>query len=414
MTIRLRQPQEAEPPSLTTRNRPAIWRSYEFEMITPMLGGGVEKGVVDEAMAVRASAIKGQVRYWWRFLRMSETDFNDSTTLFDDEARVWGKMHESTDKIGDNGQVKMRVANIVKKHAESYTDDAAQYALFPARKTQDRAALKLLQPSLTFTLEICVREELLTEIEQALEWWLTFGGLGARTRRGIGSVVPVGTNKLGSIGRQQILEFNKAQKDPSNHLYLAISNHSHENFKDAWIAAVTCLSSFRQATEGRAISRIPDRRNPDHTIPKFSRSFWPEPDGIRTLIPRPSRRHMPEHPAIGRYPRAAFGMPIITKFHSKDPDDPPQVEIKPEGYDRAASPVFLTAIPVANRYKAAALLVPAKHIYELSISIKSEQSSHRVDNWWDTASAGQIDPISNNNGHDALSAFINYFGAKAK
>ena len=38
------------------------------ELMTPMYGGGVEPGKVDRAMPIRPSAIRGQLRFWWRLL----------------------------------------------------------------------------------------------------------------------------------------------------------------------------------------------------------------------------------------------------------------------------------------------------------------------------------------------------------
>ena len=37
-------------------------------LITPMHGGGVRPGEVDMEMPIRASAVRGQLRFWWRLL----------------------------------------------------------------------------------------------------------------------------------------------------------------------------------------------------------------------------------------------------------------------------------------------------------------------------------------------------------
>ena len=42
------------------------WQTYKCKLVTPMYGGGVEPGVVDKEMPIRASAIRGQLRFWWR------------------------------------------------------------------------------------------------------------------------------------------------------------------------------------------------------------------------------------------------------------------------------------------------------------------------------------------------------------
>ncbi len=43
------------------------WHRYRCTLVTPMYGGGVDAGKVDEDMPIRATAIRGQLRiFWWR------------------------------------------------------------------------------------------------------------------------------------------------------------------------------------------------------------------------------------------------------------------------------------------------------------------------------------------------------------
>jgi CRISPR-associated protein Cmr1 len=44
-------------------------RSYEIELITPMVGGGATAGKVDPDFPIRPTAIRGHLRYWWRLVR---------------------------------------------------------------------------------------------------------------------------------------------------------------------------------------------------------------------------------------------------------------------------------------------------------------------------------------------------------
>lgn len=43
------------------------WRAYPGQTLTPLYGGGVKDGVVDTELPVRASTIRGQLRF--SFLR---------------------------------------------------------------------------------------------------------------------------------------------------------------------------------------------------------------------------------------------------------------------------------------------------------------------------------------------------------
>ena len=59
-----------------------------------MYGGGVKAGVVDQKMPIRASALRGQFRFWWRLLNsttyLESTGQLDSERLFNAESALWG------------------------------------------------------------------------------------------------------------------------------------------------------------------------------------------------------------------------------------------------------------------------------------------------------------------------------------
>ena len=56
-------------------------------LITPMFGGGVTPGEVDREMPIRASALRGQLRFWWRLLYGAGRKPSD---LFAVESALWG------------------------------------------------------------------------------------------------------------------------------------------------------------------------------------------------------------------------------------------------------------------------------------------------------------------------------------
>ncbi len=45
--------------------KPKNSETYQVKVITPIYGGGVKAGEPDKDMPIRASAIRGQLRYWW-------------------------------------------------------------------------------------------------------------------------------------------------------------------------------------------------------------------------------------------------------------------------------------------------------------------------------------------------------------
>src|SRR6266545_7207593 len=46
-----------------------ITQTREYELITPLFGGGVEPGLADPVTTIRATEIRGHLRFWWRATR---------------------------------------------------------------------------------------------------------------------------------------------------------------------------------------------------------------------------------------------------------------------------------------------------------------------------------------------------------
>ena len=163
-----------------------------------------------------------------------------------------------------------------------------------------------------------------------------------------------------------------------------------------WKKAVNCLHKFRQ---GENIGRNG----------RFGRSKWSEPDTIREIADTYLTTHEPEHEAKGTFPRAAFGLPIIFKFKNDHRGEPPQSELTPVNGERLSSPLILTPYPERQnnnvQYRSAALLMKSEHLKNLSLMLGDQQ----IDDWWDESKATLVDPIRDNNGTDALTAFMNFF-----
>lgn len=65
---------------------------YTIQIITPLFGGGVEAGMPDETMPIRATAIRGQLQFWWRATRGAIC--SSQKDLFARHTDIWG----TTDK----------------------------------------------------------------------------------------------------------------------------------------------------------------------------------------------------------------------------------------------------------------------------------------------------------------------------
>lgn len=393
----------------------ADWTTYNCKFVTPLYGGGVRAGVVDAAMPIRPSGIRGQLRFWWR---LACGPFASPEAMFARESAIWGG-------IGGSGptasKVSVRVgsstAGLAVKPAFDYgTPDPSgrykpspkgekwiePYAAFPARgklaqrnTVIDEQPHELAQAGLGFHLGVRLHKDLdaqqREEVQFALRWWASFGGVGARTRRGLGAVqvqglAPVSAEEVAGKGGQLCLR------------------DAEKGAEQAWHKAVGRLSGFRQ---GEGTGRNP--RRPGTNTP--GRSRWPEPDMIRRQTGRHAPEHRPEHPVRDLYPRAAFGLPIVFHFKDENKGEPAQQLLVPEGGDRMASQLVLRPYWDGQRWHPCALLIPGWEQALAVVAQCSEGTDHRA--WPRDADAqaqraAQIKPMAKR-GDDPLSAFMTYF-----
>lgn len=208
----------------------------ELEAITPVIGGGVSAREPDLVDRVRIPAIRGQLRKWWRALEplsakqgSSEQNVVDSTSLFKQEAELWGGIElpkEAKEARGSKepdtrrSRVSLRllgVPSFADKPAGRYEGSRGQYraipsweggaelgyALFPLQYERNELRqittidppTRDLRHGLAFKLEVVLSllpdQSLRVEVQRLLAtlWaWITFGGLGARTTRGFGAL----------------------------------------------------------------------------------------------------------------------------------------------------------------------------------------------------------------------------------
>lgn len=371
-----------------------VWKTYHCTLVTPMYGGGVEAGTVDCNMPIRASSISGQLRFWWR---IACGPFKCTQDMFEKESAIWGG-------IGDGGakssSVNIRVAcNSVNDSqlvsSKSFKDYGSKYILGAADVTD------CLKSGYTFKLEVSYRSEVTKNIEKqvetAIRWWVSFGGLGGRVRRGFGSVdveklVPISRAEVESIGGKLVLGFQ-----------------AFDSAEAAWKKASLALYQFRQ---GEDFGRNTGESN------RPGRSRWPEPDQLRRMTGKHKITHAPEHPAGNVFPRAAFGLPIIFDFNDRTHQEPQSITLLPKGSQRMASPLILRPYYDGKQWKAAALLLPKWQealTQKLVLDPKpKEQPQHWPSDPNERQSlAMQISPMKKKEGslraNDPLSAFLDYF-----
>ncbi len=365
-----------------------------YKLITPLLGGGVESKEADPVKCVTEKGIRGQLRFWWRACKGDSALTSQREILRDLKQReeaVWGSAGSSTSTSPSKVSLSVRILNTGFEDEPFILDDKDRprprpgtvvpaYGAFSLQPTDEERKkilnaeleLRVVRIGVEFELTLGLAPELsaeqLGEIDAALWCWETFGGVGGRTRRGFGAlqlvkrddqivVPPTLTTVEASINQKlseavgtgtwhesvphlstnaSLLRFTKrldqrADFTKNNGEALQVTNALK-----AWRHLVDSLQRFRQS--------------PRTSTQYHGRSHWPEPDAIRRRTSHAAHR-TPEHPVTDKFPRAAFGLPIIFKFKDDDvkKGDPPQTTLSGVNkINRLASPLILRPLACAN------------------------------------------------------------------
>ncbi len=434
----------------TGKNADAGWQCYHCKLVTPMYGGGVKAGQVDREMPIRASEIRGHLRFWWR---IACGPFQSSKDMFDRETKIWGGIgtesptaskvevrikeqfkpepeaafeYKPDDKPGNQGKFKTMPS--VASWADGYALFSAQGKLSEDKRNIVEAPGKCVKPnndsSIDFILELRLDTELSqqqrTEVGQSVRWWASFGGVGARTRRGLGAIRVTETTPVSSI-------------EVSKKGCILKTLTSSNNPVEAWKASVGKLKDFRQ--------KLGVGRNPPAADSKSpaGRSLWPEADTIRSLSGQSVERHRTRLVEGDVFPRAAFGLPIVFHFkdvptirdrqaqgYSRSNYDPEDMVLEPKDVspedkrERMASPLILRPYWNGKSWQPAALLISGwEEALKQPLKFKGHQyqegspANWPLNNEARKAMANTISPMKKSNGElraeDTLSAFMDYF-----
>jgi CRISPR-associated protein Cmr1 len=415
---------ETMPP---TPAEPGLAQGYirqvrSYELITPLFGGGVEPQQYDPISVVRASEVRGQLRFWWRATRggvdpaqLTEEQQENSKLLEnmkEREGAIWGLASQGDSAAPSQVQVEIRSFAqpqrfVVRDQDGKQLLDKYQrpihvgapgspygYAGFPLYQAKPK---QQAYEQITFDLIISFPEKCKEDVEAALWAWETFGGIGGRTRRGFGALQLI---RAVENDQEQVLTLFPATAQetesqikarvkegtwPANVPYLSVAHIrvvgqvGHE--LDIWAALLKALKQFRHQRPGGR-----------------GRNRWPEPDAIRKLTKRQRSKNVNTNtlwiynPVIECFPRAVFGLPIQYQFKEDDQADGDPLgsnrlvgrDEKGELLDRLGSPLILRPIPCeGGALGLAAILqgieLPAKLVIELTVNgVKEEHSARGV------------------------------------
>ncbi|WP_054535298.1 type III-B CRISPR module RAMP protein Cmr1 [Herpetosiphon geysericola] len=354
-------PDKQTPPQIGNSTLITIERHYR--LITPLMGGGVKAGENDPSFLIRPSSIRGQLRFWWRacFGGSNQPQSNEAllADMFKREAAIFGQAADSQSSGASAIQVEVEVTNIgspfratTNRGQEvriSAMNSPYGYAAFPLQDKPNASVREGIEFRLTLRLKHAEQRD---QIEKVLWAWQTFGGIGARTRRGFGvlQALDKAAENLAFNTRAQLANHIEKIIDDRIHwpndvphlapnMQLRLLNIS-QNPLTIWANLLDRYKKFRQ------------QRNEGNQPNRPGRSRWPEPDALRRLTRQRSRLHERPISELDAFPRGEFGLPII--FHFKDSDDPVDSELRLQADpiasqqkgDRFASPMLLK--PVAS------------------------------------------------------------------
>ena len=308
---------EIEKPPVIDPKKLLIHQVRTYQLITPLYGGGVEPNLPDPITTVRATEIRGHLRFWWRAVCGGRYD-GDVNKLREAEEKLWGGPAED----GKPGPSEVNIRVIENQPGNSRRtlpyrtrDGEIQvnvgdprsrwgYIAFPLRKSEGS-----VQENVSFKMEIVFPENCRQDIEQTLKAWELFGGIGARTRRGFGALRCTAIdgnevdlkkkehmeNEIASLLKKCVGIWHK--EIPHLSMESKWKTITRNDPIGSWEALMRSLKDFRQGFRNRA----------NHG---FGRSQWPEADEIRRITKRHSPHHEPKNP-VDKFPRAQFGLPII-------------------------------------------------------------------------------------------------------
>lgn len=323
--------------------------TYHCELITPMVGGGVESWKRDDQNLVRSQSVKGHLRFWWRTMQSYAT----AAEMKAAEDELWGST-----KIAS--PVRLNIAEIsnlellpLKRNEKNIRDfekaGVPGYVLFPFQSPDSPEPAELVK-KLSFKVEISCPEKFKVAVENSAILWHLFGGLGARTSRGCGSIFcdemmqqfKTTEDVIAFLDKVKPEQYQSCQSPfPSlaNCRFGAYTVSNHVDPIHEWCSYLKSYGDFRQKPGvGRNIGQ---GNRPE-------RSRWPEPDAIRRITKQHSGNHQPEHPAGNWFPRGAFGLPIQTEFKNAQGDPTGTFTLKPANADRWPSPVILKVVKLGT------------------------------------------------------------------
>ena len=362
-------------------------RSYRF--LTYVFGGGVKvdgaRKEFDERTPIRVPSIRGQLRFWWRAVNPSKCA--SVSALHAREAEIFGSTSSPSPlviTVKKQPRLPRRVEFLEGKFKAKGGYENIAYGAFPLRDTDGNTNHGVLHDYQEHTWTILLRYPggYGHDVRAALWAWAHFGGLGGRTRRGFGAIEEVDTHEMSPSIDGGWAKYVSGEPVAWPHVpklekrRLVISSAVCSDGKQALDCLLRAMRELRQGQIGR---KYVDGSNTP------ARSYWPEADAIRGITGESLPKHQQRLSQSNKFPRAAFGLPIIFQFKdkvsSKTPSgDPRDTTLTPKDKNRLASRLILRPNRApSGEVRAAALVLEHPPVGQIVLSGKALRSPASVE-----------------------------------
>lgn len=401
----MRRPDKKIPSEVKPRPQPEIVTQVRhYKLITPLFGGGVIPGEADPITVVRATEVRGHLRFWWRATRGGNPE-GTLSSMKEAEELIWGSAAAEGRQGPSNVIVEVTVTN---RGTPRPTDSKSIESYIRIAEDNYNTIREGVEFDLTLRYPATLERydetfDIGKEVGAALWAWETFGGIGARTRRGAGALKcsaidkkpqkSYQPNEIQSLIKRELLSHVVEGAWPNDvpHLHrtkllFGFLSNSNLTAMACWHELITDLKNFRQWRNGKK---------------GFGRTLWPEPEAIRKVTGSRANKSVPQLVNVDKFPRASFGLPIM--FDMRHDQGQPKYKLQAQDYDRLASPLILRPI-ACDGDKAVGLAVILQGV-TLPPNIEIEGYGP-VETKLTTSEALRIEPLEGDT--DVLQAFLEY------
>ena len=341
---------------------PIVTFKFKLKFLSPAFIGSAHPVRASE---FRLQSLKGVMRYWWRMTQ----NWTNPNRLFEKERSLFGYTERASPfsmRIDERSNLQFEANRNAYLPDEPHSGRA--YLFFSCRKQgrNQPGRKKWIKPGsfLTFSIRFFTGDEATIE-EVIFSLWLaqTFGGLGARSRRAAGSFqitidqIPAKLSDMSELFlltasnlKEQVLSNNPTEwymrlihRDSP----LAMAFNSSDHFKETGTHASAdklldiignTMRNYRAVFGGGGAVFRSDARNLYSYAVSDRRTTYSGSDPL---------------------PKHAFGLPIIYNFRRRRGRglEPYYIEAVPDGYERRASPLFISVKQNHNKEYYANLLL---------------------------------------------------------